>query len=99
MVQRNADGTYRIDFTSTDARGVVSTHAEVGRWGSSAGYYFTATRGFSSPRGMQSADTTRPDLYDLYRIIALSEDSFEYQHLPDGNRYLVTRVAAPTGEH
>lgn len=92
VVQRHPDGTYQIDFTLINASGAKSSHSEIGIWGTSAGIYFTATRGYVEGSGIDPADTTDPTLYDAYRIIDLTYDKFEYQNLSTGNRFVVKRV-------
>ena len=99
VVQRYVDGTYQVDFTLIDAAGTKSSHSEFGVWGTSAGIYFTATRGYVESSGIVPADTTDPTLYDAYKIIDLTQDAFEYQNLSTGNRFIVKRthgaVSAP----
>ena len=92
IVQRNPDGTYQVDFTLTTPAGAKSSHSEVGVWGTSAGIYFTATRGYVEASGIDPADTTDPTLYDAYKIIDLTQNTFEYQNLSTGNRFVVKRI-------
>lgn len=99
IVQRNGDGTYRIDFVFREPSGVISKQSEAGIWGTSAGFYFTATRSFAGSDGFKAADTTDPALYDLYKIISLTRDTFEYQNLSTGNRFIVKRIHGTTSTH
>jgi uncharacterized protein YceK len=86
------DGTVRIDFQETSSSGVRETHSETGIWGTSAGVYFTATRGFIHDSKIVNADTTNPSLYDVYRINKLTNNLFEYQNLSTGNLFTIERV-------
>lgn len=90
-IRRSADGTFRVDFTMIDAAGRSTTQSEVGIWGTSAGIYFTATRGFMEDGKFEQADTTDPALYDVYKIVELTSDRFEYENPSTGNRFVVRR--------
>ena len=92
IIQRNNDGAYKVDFIFIDKSGAVSKHSEVGIWGTSAGFYFTATRGFVESGGFIGADTTDATLYDIYKITSLTQDTFEYQNLSTGNSFIVKRI-------
>jgi len=89
---RYPDGTFRVDFSSTDEAGNVSNQTESGIWGVSGDIYFTATRGFIENGVMIHADTTDASLYDTYKIITISDKKFEYVNLSTGNRFEVERV-------
>jgi hypothetical protein len=97
IVQRNADGTYKVDFTHTGVRDAPSAQSEMGIWGVSGGIYFTATRVIGDLRDLAGVDTDDPSLYDTYKIIRVNNETFEYQSLSTGDRYLVKRVDAPAG--
>lgn len=90
-IQRNRDGTYRIDFKNSGVSGMPTTQSEIGIWGVAGGIYFTATRGFVDSDGITEAETEDPSLYDTYKIIELNENMFEYQNLSTGNRFIVRR--------
>ena len=94
IVDRKADGTFRIDFRNILASGVPQMHSEVGIWGNSGGIYFTATRGFAEGTQVYPADTTDPSLYDTYRIVGVTADGFEYENLSTGNVFKVRRIGA-----
>jgi len=89
-----ADGTYKIDFKSIDASGDSSAHSETGIWGVSGGIYFTAVRGFIVDGAAEPADTSDPALYDTYKIISLSHDSFEYKSISTGDHFWSHRQPA-----
>ena len=93
-VIRYEDGTYQVNFTITEKDGSTSSQSEIGIWGTSAEIYFTAARGFVEAGAIEPADTTDPALYDVYKILDLTGEIFEYENLSTGNRFLVKRIKA-----
>lgn len=93
IIERKSDGTFQVDFTHTDQKGMVFKQSEAGIWGTSAGYYFTATRAYVDSRGATKVDTTDPTFYDVYKITKLSSDEFEYRNLSTGNQFVTKRVS------
>lgn len=95
LVQRNGDGSFRIDFRTAVENAEAEVTTEVGMWGVSGDIYFTITRGWLTPDGPQPADLGDPYFYDAYLIEALDEQQFVYRHAETGYAYRVTR---PVGE-
>ena len=92
VTQRLADGTFRADFTMVDVFGTTTTQSEAGIWGTSAGIYFTATRAFIDGNNVEAADTSDPALYDVYKIVRLDGEIFEYENPSTGNRFVMKRL-------
>lgn len=92
LVNRAEDGTYRIDFRVTDAKGQVSAQSEVGFWGVSGGIYFRIFRGWVMLDGMKTADPTDPGHYDSYEVVSLSEQLFKYRHIDRNTLYTVKKM-------
>lgn len=91
LIERNANGTYRITFRSYQNRD-YSESIEVGLWGVSGPTYFTIMRGWIIADDFIPSDPTQVYYYDAYRISSLSAASFEYESLETGNRYSNQRV-------
>jgi hypothetical protein len=89
---RHPDGTYEVEFKSTDKDGVVSNHKEVGLWGVSGSIYFSIFRGWVNNGRIKLSDPSDPYNYDAYSIIILDETEFEYKHVSTGNEYKVIKV-------
>ncbi|QQD18388.1 hypothetical protein I6N98_00480 [Spongiibacter nanhainus] len=94
LVNRAVDGTYRIDFRVTDAKGQVSAQSEVGFWGVSGGVYFRIFRGWVMLDGMKTADPTDPGHYDSYEVVSLTGESFQYRHIDNNTLYTVKKMPA-----
>ena len=92
IVQRKEDGSAVILFRAFEPDGTVQNSAEVNHWGLDGDIYFSMTRGWLNNSGFKPADITRAYFYDAYKVISLSEEKFEYQHIVSGNRYEVKRV-------
>lgn len=91
LVERSANGTYRITFRTYDGNDYEES-VEVGLWGLSGPVYFTIMRGWMTGGGFAPADTTQAYFYDAYEVISLDQVSFDYRSLETGNRFGVQRV-------
>lgn len=91
LVQREADGKFRIDFRTEVDNAEAEVTTEVGMWGVSGEVYFTITRGWLTPNGPQASDLSDPYFYDAYLIEALDAQQFIYRHVETGYSYRVTR--------
>lgn len=95
LVQRDRDGSFRIDFRTEVDNAEAEVTTEVGHWGVSGEVYFTMTRGWLTPAGPEPADMSDPYYYDAYLIEALDDSQFVYRHAETGYAYRVTR---PVGD-
>lgn len=89
---RHPDGTYEVEFKSTDKEGVVTDQKEVGLWGVSGSIYFTIFRGWVKNGRIVPSNPSDPYIYDAYSIILLDETEFEYTDVSTGNEYKVIKV-------
>ncbi len=92
IIEREKDGTYRIQFRIFGADGSSGTHLETGIWGISGPVYFSATQGWRQGSEIVGTDTTQARFYDAYEILSLKESLFEYQHYVTGTKYKVRKV-------
>lgn len=92
IAERYPDGSYKITFKITDARGNSKKSSEVGNWGISGPIYFTIFRGWLNQERIKPSDPSSPYNYDAYNIINLTSEVFEYNHVTTGNRYKIQKV-------
>lgn len=92
LIDKLSDGTYQIVFRVTNPEKDTRISVEVGYWGMSGDIYFSIFRGWVRDNRLIQADPSDPYHYDAYRIIRLNEELFEYQHVENGNRYILKRV-------
>ncbi|KXF83422.1 hypothetical protein [Enterovibrio coralii] len=82
FVNRLEDGSYRIDFNVITAEG-SETSFESGLWGYSGCLYTVVTE---SVNGV-------PAVYqEVYRVLALTEDSMTYANFRTGNEFTVYKL-------
>lgn len=91
--ERFPDGTYKVRFRVHSPDGEVFEQTEVGNWGVSGEIYFAIYRGRVEGEKLIPSDPSDPYNYDAYEIVSLSEERFEYEHVANGNRYVVERVS------
>lgn len=95
LIHRSANGTYLVTFITEKKNEQPNISQEVGFWGISGPIYFTMTRGWMRPnRTIRPADPSKAYFYDAYKIIALSEKSFEYESLAEAGHFEVRKVSA-----
>ena len=92
IVQRNLAGQYRIDFKTVNA-GEEQFSTEVGIWGVADGIYFTVFQGWLVNGEFKVNDVTDPYNRDVYKILTLNTEVFEYQSLSSEDSYTVKKVA------
>lgn len=92
IIERYADGTYKIVFKITEPNGTVEESVEVGSWGVSGPVYFTMFRGWLYGEDMHPSDPSDPYNYDAYNIVNVTQELFEYEHVSNGNKYKIKKV-------
>ena len=92
VVERFADGTYKLTFKISESDGTVRESVEVGNWGVSGTVYFTIFRGWLNGEDIRPSDPTSPYNYDAYKIVNLTKENFEYEHFTSGNKYNIKKV-------
>jgi hypothetical protein len=94
IMEHRQNGTYQVTFRVTQPDNNVELGTEVGLWGVSGNIYFSIFRGWVKDASVMQADLSDPYNYDAYRIIALNEKTFEYEHATTGNSYKSIKVGA-----
>lgn len=93
LVQRSNEGTYVVTFIVIPEGEQPEISQEVGFWGISGPVYFTITKGWLRQDGnVEPNDPTKAYFYDAYKIVALTQERFEYESFSTGNRFIVRRV-------
>ena len=92
-ISQKADGTFVIDFLSTNVNGAPTKQTETGRWGVSGGIYFTITTGFMHDGEFSAADQEDPIFYDAYKIDKLDKTTFKYTHISTTDRFFSKKKA------
>lgn len=92
LINRQADGTFMVEFLITEADGNHWRQAEAGIWGYSAGVYFTKTMAIGRPGRLSEVDPTEANYDDTYAVKSLTEDALSIQSLTFGDIFSVKRV-------
>lgn len=92
LAEKYPDGTYKVRFRIHAPGGEIFERTEVGHWGISGDIYFAIYRGRIEGEELVRSDPSDPYNYDAYKILSLTENRFEYEHVSNGNRYAVERV-------
>jgi hypothetical protein len=93
IVDRNADGTFKVQFRIIEGTGKVWDQTEVGLWGISGRAYFTITKGWVGGGRFFPADPTQATFYDAYEILELNKDKFRYKSFAIGDEFITKRVS------
>lgn len=88
LTTRLADGTFSLVARVYEKGRSKSELRNKGLWGVSNGVYFTVTTEVDGKR----TDPRNADLVNPYLVRSLVAGTFEYQHIPSGRIFRVTRV-------
>ena len=88
----HADSTLELVFQVVYPNGAIDESIETGLWGVSGDIYFTIIREIIYEDGSEDVSPEDPSKYLAYRVLALTENSFEYQTIVTGNRFRTTKV-------
>ena len=87
------DGSYESTFSTLDVNGaVLEQSVELGDWGLVGDVHFTITKSEVVDNELYSADLTLSDNYHAYRVVKLTSQTFEYQHLVTNEVFIMRRV-------
>jgi len=94
IAERRNDGTYRIQFRIIDISGKKQEKIEMGEWGVSGDIYFTTYKADLVGDKVVPVDPTDPYNRDAYRILKLTNETFEYISVDSSNKWTVRKVPA-----
>jgi hypothetical protein len=86
------NGTYKIQFKSSNPDGSLIEKTEFGIWGLSGDVYFSIYQGHLEGENISESDPSDPEIYDAYHIIHLSEKAMEYMHARTKAKFKVKKV-------
>lgn len=93
IIQRDADGTFKVSFRVIEPSGKVFEQTELGLWGISGSVYFTITRAWIEGERVLKADPTDASLDDAYDVLELTKERFRYRSVQSNNEFSLSRVA------
>ncbi len=96
--QINEDGSYEFNFVTQDVQGqVIEQVIELGDWGLVGDIHFTFTKSEVIEQEMYAADLNDADNYHAYKVLQLTHQTFQYQHLLTGEIFIMHRVVDEVG--
>jgi hypothetical protein len=88
----NDDGSFEFTFISAQQDKIIAQVIEYGDWGLVADIHFTITQTEVDGEELFASDLTDENNYHAYRVLQLTNQFFEYQHLVSGDIYLLKRT-------
>ncbi len=92
LMERFADGSYKLTTVHKLKEREVSNHIEVGYWGVSGPVYFSIFKGWVKHDKLAPSDTSNPNNYKAYKILKLTDELFKYQSVTTGNTHSLKKV-------
>ncbi|MCG6534441.1 MAG: hypothetical protein L7F78_07070 [Syntrophales bacterium LBB04] len=92
IAEKYPDGTYKIRFRTYRREGGYAEQTETGYWGICGSIYFTIFNALIENDKTIPVDATDPSRYDADEIITLTDKTFEYKHVANGQRFLARKV-------
>lgn len=87
------DGSYEFTFSVLNKKGqVTQQNIELGDWGLVGDIHFTLTKSEMIDDEIYSADLANSDNYHAYRVLELSSQNFQYQHIVTNEVFIMRRV-------
>ncbi len=98
FAQMSEDGSFEFTFALHDDQGkVVEQVIELGDWGLVGDIHFTFTKSEVVEQEMYSADLNDANNYQAYKVLQLTHQIFQYQHLLTDEVYIMHRVVDEVG--
>lgn len=92
VITREENGFYEVSFRNQLRDGTIEERIEVGDWGIAESFYFSIFQGWIIEEQFVPADRNDPYNRDVYKVIRLTDQLFEYQNISTKERYTVKRV-------
>ncbi len=90
------DGSFEFTFIDTKQGRIIMQVTEFGSWGLVADIHFTMTEAQLLDNKLINSDLTDENNYHAYRVLQLTNQIFEYQHIVSKEKYLLKRTMATT---
>jgi hypothetical protein len=91
---RYNDGTYKTNFRIIDASGKRLEKTETGEWGVSGDIFFSIYKGDLHGDKVVPVDPANAHNRHAYKILRLTDDLFEYEHMDPGVKFTARKVSA-----
>ena len=91
---RYNDGTYKVNFRITDASGKRQEKTEIGEWGVAGDIVFSIYKGDLHGDKVVHVGPTDPYTRDVYRILKLTDELYEYELIDSDLKFTARRVSA-----
>lgn len=92
------DGSFEFTFIIHHADGSIAHQIiELGDWGLVGDIHFTITKSEIIEDEHYVVDLAEPDNYNAYRVIALTNQTFTYQHVVSEEIFISRRVTSAMG--
>jgi hypothetical protein len=92
------DGSFEFSFVTHNSHGeILEEIIELGDWGLVGDIHFTMTKSEFIDGEHYAADLANEDNYQAYRVLRLTNQIFEYQHLLTKEVYILKRVVDKIG--
>ena len=88
------DGTFQFCFTTQSKQGdVIEKVTELGDWGLVGDIHFTITKNEVIEDDIYAADLDNAQNYQAYKVVALTAEYFQYQHVVSNESYTLRRIS------
>lgn len=96
--QMALDGSFEFTFIYHNNTGeVVDEVIECGDWGLVGDIHFTITKSEFVDEQHYAVDLAEPDNYNAYRVLALTNQTFKYQHVISQEIFIARRITGTAG--
>lgn len=94
----STDGSFEFSFVTHNNQGdIIEEIIELGDWGLVGDIHFTMTKSEFIDGDHYAADLADEDNYQAYKVLQLTNQKFEYQHLLTKEVYILKRVVDKIG--
>lgn len=96
--EMSVDGSFEFTFIYQNSTGEITQQSiELGDWGLVGDIHFTMTKSEFIDDEHYAVDLNEPDNYNAYRVLALTNQTFKYQHVVSQEIYISRRLTSDVG--
>lgn len=93
-----ADGSFEFTFVFYNEQGDITSQViELGDWGLVGDIHFTTTKNEVIDQEVYATDLNNADNYHAYKVLQLSHQIFQYQHIVTNDIFTMHRVTDNVG--
>lgn len=87
------DGSFEFSFVMLDKQShIIEQSVELGDWGLVGDIHFTLTKSEVIDQVEYGADLNNPENYHAYKVIQLTHQIFQYQHIVSNEVYTMYKI-------